>query len=82
MFRIFHLQDLRIKKYSATRPKPSVVTTLVKQPWATLRWARVHPLNITFLNDSTGMLMGVRLRMVLISGSKLMMGNTAPLVNS
>lgn len=55
---------------------------LVKKPCATRICVSVHPLSMTFLSDSTGMLMGVRLRMVFMSGSKEMMGKTAPLVNS
>lgn len=63
-------------------PKETVVRMLVKKPCATRKCVSVHPLSMTFLSDSTGMLMGVRLRMVFMSGSKEMMGKTAPLVNS
>jgi len=64
------------------RPKAHVVTMFVANPCATRKFDKSQPRSITLRNDSTGIEMGVMLRMKLISGSKEIMGKTAPLENS
>ena len=71
-----------MKKYSAIRPNEKVRTMLVTKPWATLKCDKSQPRSITLRSDSTGIEMGVMLSMKLISGSKEMIGNTAPLEKS
>ena len=74
--------ERRIKKKSAIKPKPNVVTMLATNPCTTRKWDKSHPRIITFRNDSTGVEIGVISNINLINGSNETMGNTAPLVNN
>ena len=71
-----------MKQYRAMRPNAKVMTMLVTKPCATFKWDKPQPRSITLRKDSTGIEMGVLLRIKLISGSKEMIGKTAPLENS